>query len=360
MKKSTALLLSACALPVALAFTAPRTTFTFAPGEGSSLRKTFTSEVDLTMDDMSFSMNGEAAPIEMDMDMNVTAVTTTVVTDEYGKMGDGAPLMLKRTFDELGSTTAMSMEMAVMGQTQSQDEDMDSSSELQGETVVFTWSEEEGGYKVAFPEDSEGDVELLEGLEQDMDLTALLPPGDVSEGDEWEIDVASLADILAPGGNLKLVPDEMTPEMKQMTQGMGGGGMGTMQDWLQDEIEGTASGKFAGMRDVDGVQLAVIEFTMNINTAVDMTEKVMEAMDEMPLPPGAEMEFDHLDLEFEMEATGQLYWNLKAGHFHSFEMSGSTSILVDSGMAMNNGGQEMTIESSLVMSGSISAKASAE
>ena len=133
-----------------------------------------------------------------------------------------------------------------------------------------------------------------------------------------------------------------------------------MTDWLQDEIEGTASGKFAGMRDVDGTEVALIEVTININTAVDMTDKVMESMEDMPMPEGAEMEFDHLDLEFEMEAQGQLFWNVKAGHFHSFEISGSTGILVDTGIAMNMGGEEMTVENSVEMSGTISAKATAE
>lgn len=360
MNRSTALLLSACALPVALAFTAPKTTLSFAPSEGTSLKKTFTSEVDLALDDMSVSMNGEEMPFEMEMDMNVTSVTTYVVGDEYVAMGDGAPRKLKRTFDELSSTTSMSMELSVMGQNQSQDEDLDSASELEGETVVFEWSDEAGEFKVAFPEDSEGDEELLEDLEENMDLRALLPSGDVSEGDEWEIDVSTLGAVLAPGGDLKLVPEDMTPEMQQMMGGMGGDGMGSMSDWLQDEIEGTASGKFAGMREVDGQEVALIEIAININTAVDMTDKVMESMDEMPMPQGAEMEIDHLDLEFEMEAKGQLFWNVKAGHFHSFEISGSTGLLVDSGMAMNMGGEEMTIENTVEMSGTISGSAKAE
>ena len=360
MKRSTALLLSACALPLALAFTAPKTTVSFAPAEGTALKKTFTNEVDMSLDDMSMSMNGEEMPVEIEMEMSVTSLTTTTVADEYIEMGDGAPLKLKRSYEDIGSTTSMSMEISVMGNDQSQDEDLDSSSELEGQTVIFEMDKEAGGFKASFPEDAEGDEELLTGLEENMDFRALLPDGDVSVDDEWEIAVSELTGVLTPGGDLKLIPEDMTPEMQQMMGGMGGSGMGSMNDWLQDEIEGTASGKFAGMREVDGANLALIEITLSINTAVDMTDKVMEQMDEMPMPQGAEVEFDHLDLEFEMEAKGQLFWNIKSGHFHSFEMTGSTSIVVDSGMAMNMGGEEMTIENAVEMSGTITMGASAE
>lgn len=354
------MLLSACALPLALAFTTPKTSVSFAPAEGTSLTKTFTVEVDMSLDEMGMSMNGEEMPFEMEMEMSVVSVNTLAIADEYLEMGEGAPVKLKRTYQEIGSTTSMSMEISVMGNDQSQDDDIDSSSELEGETVIFQWSEEEGDFKATFPEDSEGDEELLVGLDENTDFRGLLPDGDVSEGDEWEIDPAILAAVLNPGGDLKLVPEDMDPEMEQMMGGMGGNGMGSMQDWLQEEIEGTASGVFTGMREVDGQQLALIDITLTINTAVDMTDKVMEQMEDTPMPQGAEIEFDHLDLEFEMEAKGQLFWNIKGGHFHSFEMTGSTGIVVDSGMAMNMGGEEMTIENTVEMSGTITLTATTE
>ena len=358
MNRSTTLLLSACALPLALALATPKTSVSFAPSEGSSLKKVFTNEVDLTLDEMNITMNGEDSPMPMEMDMNVVSTTQMTVSDEYVAMGDGVPTTLKRSYDELTATTAMSMEISVMGNDQSQEEDLDSSSELEGESVIFQWNKENGGFQASFPEDAEGDEELLVGLKEDMDLRSLLPDGDVSEGDTWEISVGGLYEVLAPGGDVKLVPDDMSQQMQQMSGGMNG--MGNMQEWIQDEIEGTAGGTFVGMRDLDGQQMALIEVTLDINTAVDMTDKVMESMDEMEMPEGAEIEFDHLDLEFTMEGKGQLFWNIKGGHFHSFEISGSTGIVVDSGMAMNMGGQEMTIEYSMEMSGSITMGATAE
>jgi len=360
MKRSTALLLSACALPLALALATPQTTISFAPAEGNSLTKTFTSEFDMSLDELDMTMNGEPMPVEIEIDMNIVAVSSTVVTDEFVELGKGMPTKLIRSYDEIGSTTSMSMEMSVMGTDQSQDEDRDSSSELEGESVVFDWNEEKSEFAVSFPKDSESDEELLEGLEEDMDFRALLPDGDVSEGDEWKLDPAVAVDILAPGGNLKLVPEDMSEEMEALMGGMGGNEMGDLRDWLEGEIEGSVTCTYVGMREVDGTSLALIEFAVNINTAVDMTDKVLEKMDEVPMPQGAEVELDHMDIEFEMEAKGQLFWNVKAGHFHSFELTGSTAMVMDFGMAMNMGGQEMTMEYAMEMSGTLEMGANAK
>lgn len=353
-------LLAAVAAPVLLAFTLPKTKLSFAPAEGTSLTKVFTNETELTLEDMSMSMNGEEMPFQMEMDMTVTSVASTTVTDEYVSMRDGAPGKLKRTYDGLEATTSMSMEMDMMGESQSMDSDADASSDLEGKTVVFAWSDDESEFKASFPEDTEGDEELLENLAENMDLRDLLPSGDVSEGDEWEIDVKALDSVLAPGGDMKLVPEEMDDEMKSMMGPMGSDGMGSLQDWVSDEIEGTATGKFTGMRDVDGTSMAVITINIDINTAVDLTDLVAESMEDADMPMEIEMEIDHLDLEFELEAEGTLLWNVKGGHFHSLELSGETNLLVDTGMAMNAGGEEMTIENSVEMSGTMTLGATIE
>ena len=113
MKRSTTLLLTTLAAPALLAAGAPFTTLSFAPDEGTTLTKKFTSDMELTMEDMSMSMNGEEMPFEMEMDMTVNTVQSMTVSDEYVKMRKGAPAQLKRAFDELLATTSISMEMVV-------------------------------------------------------------------------------------------------------------------------------------------------------------------------------------------------------------------------------------------------------
>lgn len=358
---NTTLLFTALATPALFAFTLPATKVSFAPAEGLSLTKTFSGTIEMTLDDMSVAINGAPPPVEMDMDMSMTMENSFTVTDEYVAMAEGRPAKLARTYDELGNTSNMSMSMEVMGQSQDEDMSTDASSELEGMTVHFTLDGESGEYKASFPEEGDADEELLDGLEENMDLRSLLPEGEVSEGDSWTIDPDTLQSILSPGGDLKLVPDE---------EGDGGGGMmgmgnmgdstGDMSDWLSDTIEGESTATFTGMREVDGAQLAVIELKLQISTAVDMTDQILEAMDETELPEGAEMDFDHLDIEFEFEGEGTMLWNVAGGHFASFELSGQMSLLTDTGMAMNMGGQEMSIENTVEMSGTMNYSATAE
>ena len=51
-------------------------------------------------------------------------------------------------------------------------------------------------------------AELLKGLNEDMDLRALLPKDEVKVGDEWDIEVSGLASVIAPGGERKIKPEE--------------------------------------------------------------------------------------------------------------------------------------------------------
>ena len=143
----------------------------------------------------------------------------------------------------------------LMGEEEAQSPNGSGTSELEGSTVVFTWNDDDGEYELSFPEGEEGDAELLEGLTEDMDFRALLPDGELSEGESYDIDLAGLVDVMAPGGDLKI-------EME--VDGADGAAMGPdpamMSDFRQffeDVVEGSATGKFVEMRDVDGVNVAV-------------------------------------------------------------------------------------------------------
>ena len=332
----------------------------FAPAEGSTLTKTFTTKMELTLEDMSMSMNGEPLPVEFDMDMSVNHTQTTVVSDEYAKLREGATAKLLRSFDEMGGTTAMSMQMNVMGNAQEMDKSTESLSELEGKKVVFSWDGESSEYKAAYPEDG-GDEDLLENLDEDMDLRVLLPGKEVAEGEEWSIPVSKLKSILAPGGDLKLEPEE-SGEDGGMGNPMGGmdSGPGDLSDWLGDEIEGTATAKFIGMREVDGVKVALVELKIDIKTAADLTDVVLEAMDGADMPSEMEMDFDHVDIEFSFEAEGTMTWNVAAGHFQTFDLSGRMRLLTDMGMSMSAQGQSMSMEQTLEMAGTLTQSARAE
>lgn len=337
---------AALAVPTLVASELPATEITFGPAEGTTLSRTYVSKSQFALDDMQMSMNGQPMPMEIEMEMDMEMTSGFEVSDTFLAMAGERPGKLKRTFDSIDSNGSFAMEMEMMpggGQTMN----VTASSELEGKTVLFSLDGEESDYEVSWHE-SEGDDELLEGLSEDMDLRALLPTGAVSEGDTWDIDTSTLVSVLAPGGNLALVPE--------MDEDMGMPGMGNMNQGLDqmlgEMLEGTASGVFKGTREVDGVNVAVIGITIDIDSSNDMTEIVREQLEEMPEEMG-ELSVEYMDAEVEIEVEGTLFWNLSGKHAHSLDLSGSMRMVMDMAMNMSMSGQEMQMEQMFEMSGTI-------
>ncbi|QDV08888.1 hypothetical protein Poly30_44430 [Planctomycetes bacterium Poly30] len=316
----------------------------FTPAEGVTVTKTFTTTTTMEMDDMTALMNGGPSPMP-EMEMSMEMAQSVTVTDEYVSMADGKPKKLARTFDAIGSD----LEMEVNAGGQAQSPNGSGSSPLEGSTVVFTWNAETEEYEIAFAEGEEGDVDLLEGLKENMDLRGLLPKEELAEGDAYDIDLSAFVDILSPGGNLKL---EMEIDGEAAGSGMDPEMMTDFSKFFEDLLEGSATGKYVGTRDVDGVKVAVIELNVEIDASADMAELAAESMgDEMP--EGIEMSIDHVDVEMSYSGTGELLWNMSKGVIHSFEMNADMEMNMDMGMNMAMGGQEMEISMEMAMSGSV-------
>ncbi len=361
MRHRKALLLGAPLALILLAWALPAEKVSFHPDAGQTVVKTFTTVVQLELEEMNMLMNGESPPIDMsEFSMTIDTTQKVIVTDQYGAMGSGRPDKLTRTYDTLSSNVEFAMEMGMMGG------DMDSAiggqSELEGQTVLFAWDEEEGELVPSFEEEG-ADEELLEGLSEDMDLRALLPDGEVSEGDSWEIDLGELAHILAPGGDLKILPNEEDlPEMGGMS-GMGGmSNMGNVNELVGD-LTGTATAEFTGFQEVDGARVAVIEIEIEVESSQDLTDDVREQMEGFEPPEGTppmDIGVDFVDMEFALEAKGILHWSHAAGVLHSFEMRGTSGIVMDMGMNIDVGEMAMEIEQSFEMSGDYTVNVTAE
>ena len=356
MKYQKSLLVAALAAPALLAFVAPADKIAFAPSEGASLTKTFTTSGTFQLDDLSVNVGGmDQAP---DMEMTISWAQNVAVTDTYQTTKDGAPAKLRRTYDELGQELEVDVvvDMSAMGgDTQEDGTSGSGSSELEGKTVNFVWDEDEDSYKKSFHEE-EGDEDLLEGILEDMDLRALLPSEEVSEGDEWSIDLAGLTSILAPGGDLKI---ELEMDDGEEMNGPDPSELADMNELMKDLLDGEATGKYVGMREVDGTKYGVCEIDIKIDTAKDMTDMLEEMMaDEMP--EGMEVSFDRMDLELTLESKGELLWDMRGGHVHAFSIEGDIMIVLDMGMSMDMGGQEMAMEMSMEMSGTLGQEVSVE
>jgi len=342
-------LATAVAIPALFAFSGNEAAkIEFAPKAGSSLTKTFVSTTTMEMDDMAMTMNGEPSPMMPDMEMSMEMVATTVVSDEYIALAAGQPKKLSRTYDTVGSELEMDVVVNMMGEEESQSPNGSGSSELEGSTVIFTWNDEDGEYELTFPEGEEGDAELLENLSEDMDYRALLPDGELAEGESYDIDLMGLVDVMAPGGDLKI---EMEVDGAQAGMGPDPAMMSDFRQFFEDVVEGSATGKFVEMRDVDGTSVAVIELEMEISASADMSEMAAEAMDSEELP--AEMSIDRMDLTMAFEGTGELLWNVAAGHAHSFSLQADLEVGMDMAMGMDMGGQSMDLGMEMAMSGTI-------
>ena len=354
MNKTPKLLLATVLLcPVLLAFASGGSKLAFAVSEGSTKTRTFTSVVELNLDDMLTLMNGEEGPT-IESEMSIESNLEIRVTDQFVSMRDGEPKKLRRSFDKLVQKTTVDVANPMVDQNI----DIPFSSSLEGEDVIFTWNPEKDAYDVAFP-DEEGDEELLIGLTEDMDLRGFLPAGEVAEGDEWAVDPEALSGVLVPGGNVKLIPDDA--EGAEMMGGMNAD-MGDFADWFSEDIEGSIKARFEGVRETDtGTEVGVIAIRVEITNAVDMTEDAQEQLEQGELPFGVdEMEISVLDLQLTLESKGTLLWNLEEGCAYSLELSGEFELSVDTTVNLSLQEMEMELETSMDLSGTLTSTARIE
>jgi hypothetical protein len=350
MNSDRSLLAGLALAPALLALALPLDEVAFRPSADLSVTRSLESTRNFSLDDMEMTMNGQPLPMDLQMEMDMSMTQKTVVTDVFGPVADGRHARLKRTYDDLAQNGEFSMRMAMMPDG-GQDATIEGGSELEGKSVVFTWDEDEGGYVASF--EGEGDQELLEGLEEDMDLRALLPAAAVAEGETWEIDVKKLRNVLALGGNLKVVP-----QTEDMPEG-GMPGMDGMTDFsrmFDDLVEGDATAEYRGTSDIEGVSCQVIGIKVDVRASADLTEQLAENVSQS-LPDGmGEVEVEHVDMELEIAGEGQLYWNPATGLAHAFELSGTMSITMDMGFAISMGEQNISMEQNLTMSGTFEDK----
>lgn len=350
MNSNRTLLAGLTLAPALLALALPLEEIAFRPSDGMSLTRTVQATRNFSLDDMEMTMNGQPLPMDIQMEMDMSMAQKTVVTDVFGALADGRHTQLTRTFDELAQNGEFSVRMEMMPDG-GQDATIEGKSELEGKKVVFEWDAEASAYVPKF--EGEGDAKLLDGLDEDMDLRALLPAAGVAEGETWPIDVKLLRSVLAPGGNLKILPVEDESAESAMP------GMDNMTDFasmFQDLIEGEATGEFRGTRDIDGVACLVIGFKLDVRASADLTDQLAENVADS-LPDGmGEVKVEHVDMDIEIEGEGQLYWNGAAGVAHSFELNGTMSLTMDMGFAISMGEQNMSMEQNLTMSGTFEDK----
>jgi len=319
----------------------------FAPEQGSSLSKIFTSEGEFALDEVSLIADGQdvgamIGSFEVGMEMS----TRIEVTDLYKVVAEGRPRELLRTFDGLESRVQMNV-----SQMDSIPE-IESESELAGKSVLFRWDEERGDYDLSFQE-SEGEASLLEGLFEDMDLRFLLPEEEVEAGGSWTVELAALEGLATPGGNLRMMPADAPadPEATAMMEGL----MDSFGEKFGDQLEGKCVCTFKGVRTEGEAKLAEIQLEIDMATTLDLREFLQQAVQAGVAQAGGEIEFDFdistAEMTADFEGTGTLLWNSVAGRLHSFSLQGDMSFGMDIDMSIDAMGESTSMEASMEMSG---------
>jgi hypothetical protein len=332
------------ALPALFAFAGPADELGYPPAEGLRLTKTFTFEVETSIDDMEIWVNGEETEAPgMENDTALTASIT--ITDHYAKVEEGRPVRVERTFDGISGEMNTAVSNPMIGE---RDFEVTTESELEGTTVVFEWNDEDEEYEIAFSEDDEEeDEELLADLTFDMDLRAFLPDGEVSEDDSWEVDPEALVSLLSPGGDLKLSSDEDVAGMDMGNQFDLGQQLGL--------VEGSITATYRGTRNVDGRTVGVVELAVETESSNDITDFLNEASEAAAEQSGANIEQDieSADVQSEYELEGELLWDLEGGHIHSLEIEGDTESVMDLAATVRAMGEEIEAEQAFYMSGTL-------
>lgn len=301
----------------------------FAPAAGTTLQRTWRSSYALEIEEMGMSFDGEELPAEYmeDLGGTMSGEETRVVTDVLEAVEGGRATRLVRRFDALDGKDVMAFD-------DEEPEESAATSALEGKRVVFRWNGEEEAHEVAFAEGEEGDEALLDGLEEDMDLRALLPDGEVEPGASWELEPTIYGTLIALGGEVgllaedeELLDDESSEE-------------------LEENTDGTVRATFVEVREEGEARIAVVRLELEVTTFSDET-----------LEEGGEDEEGFHDFggsertDLAVEASAELLWDLAHGHALSFELEGTLSMTITQDMRGEMEGESFEQSTSMVFRG---------
>ena len=248
----------------------PATVLTLVAGE--TLRTEYSAErkfridskTKVEMETTEFSMERDGEPMErggFGGGQASSEVRTLSYTDEVLEVADGKPTKLRRSFEQA------KLERVSEFREESREDSNDSPL---ADTTLELSLDDEGDVVAHVVEGSEpDDGALLEGHHLTLAIDALLPPGEVAEGDDWELDGAAI--MAGLGLDHELFPQPARPEGGEgrggdrggrgRRGGFGGGSSGSaMRMFSMGDWEGKAV--FAGEESGEEGSFGVIEFEM--------------------------------------------------------------------------------------------------
>lgn len=334
MKKLVTLLVPALVL-VAGAFVLPGETISFHVAPKTKLTKSYKTETKLASKHIAIEIDGEDQSDQFGGMSIVTVDTSEIeVVDEYASVAEGRPTKFTRHYEKLGgkNTQSVTFEAGEGDDEDADDESSESTSALEGKHVLFTWDADESEYTRAWGGDDKGDDELYEHARGDMDCLVLLPAKSVAEGDAWDVEAQVMNSILAPGGDLRLRADGADEEDEELD----------FERALEENLTGKVRATFKGVREEGGVRVGIIAFTADLESKAEL-----------------DADGDEQAVVTTMKLEGELTWDLKAGHFHALQLSGTLAAVYTSKAAVDGDDGETHVDTKIEFEGELTLTASA-
>lgn len=298
---------------------------TFRPAPGSALTKQLDSKWNVHLEEMELAINGRVWLPGYTMETEVSQ--HIAITDTYLALLGGRPMALDRDFHTVSQNVENSLGR---GAGLSVWEDLTGTSELEGAIVQFR--RKGGAYTKQFdPLDRYLDKALLDGLTEDMDLRALLPKKPVTVGDEWEIHLASLPDLLSPGGYFAWTI-ESGGTARWLSESLDSALMGELRHVLASMLEGHATVEYLGEEDGHS-QLGITIDVQGTPDVDDLSKLATNIANEFSAR--GEIEIERLDLTLALEAEGTAEWNTDRGHISHLELKGHVRTAMDLEVVMD-------------------------
>ena len=309
----------------------------FQPAEGLELSRSLQFEFIFHLEDLWANVDGEEMPAEMVMDQvdeGLAIEASYEVADQLLQTEEGRHVELVRTYEAISVEAGLESEM----------EEVEEVDGLLDRPVRFLWNEDDEGYDVSFVEE-EGDEELLEGLEADMDFLALLPEGEVAQGDRWSVSGESIGTVFMPGGVEGPADEDSGDETLDMV-------LESVEEQLETLFTDLSLDcEYKGIRSEEEVEVGVIEWTFEGSTPVDFSEVLEEIMSQQEIPGEISAS---LTLDVDLEGQGTLLWNLEAGHVHEFQMEAELTLVAEAEASADVDGEAHDAEATAEVYGEMS------
>ena len=314
----------------ALLLSAAEDELRYAP-EGAA-KKSFREETSFEITSLVMIPSNEELPADQ-IEFTGRTWRELELVDRPGPIEDGRPQHLERAFES--TVKGAELDLNLQGLEELYEIELDSV--LEGESVRFEWNADEEAYEAR----SETDLDTfhLERLSEDCDLRALLPGAseETGAGDSWTVDVAELAPLFSPAGQVVFTADElpdgpyaaMTPVDLAATTFL------TLADAAR-ELEGEARMTWKETAGEGDERTALVAIELEARFTGDADEDLARLADDLGAGGKHEVE---LRFEWALEGQGELVWSLARNQFESLALELEGELALEMTWSDEQGGE---------------------